>query len=1351
MKRIVKSFALLAVAASALASCKGELTTPEEKPQTGKFEYTFTLGAPETKAVLASDSEGYFAKWEAGDRLGIYTLSDAGITNNTAANIDIEKDPVEFNVVTSYALEKDSEVYAYFPYDANNSTVDPSAVVLSIPASQTGSLNAMPMAAKPYAVTEPISVGTKPIADIKMRNLGSILNFNVFSSVEAYRSETVSSIAFTTETPLCGSFTYDIMAAELADITGYEGTTVTVTKNITPGNDKNSGNTVPMVVAPNATAGYTGTIVVTTNVATYTYTISSPIKIDRSIIKKVNVDLGSGNAKRVVPKTAKFSVNGVIVDAMTQKLVPGQSVEFVAPEESLIPGGLDFMGWYNFGYNDQDNAPEYITEAVMGDSDLLYYAVFAAKTPGSAASIDFDLTSISNLGTSNAERTQTSSDITFTFSSVADANVSGTHYVQMSKGSTLTHDTAFAGSIKSITFEGFSYSGTSNASMLVEGKKGTSSDFATVMSCGSSYTGSEISFGSNDYDFFKISVGSDRTVRFTKMTVSYGTEEYYSGFCTSVKQVASIKVASNPNKVIYEEDDVLDITGLTLNVTYSDESSEVINSGFTTTPSNGAVLAQENKVQVSYRGQTCEVDITVNQKQRYDIVASATEGGSYTVKIGDADVETVPAEGKTYHARAERTITMTTKAAEHYKLASTPFTVKDADNADVSVSKDGDNYSFTMPAKAVTITANYSRTYSVTAGSCTNGRIDRFEDKDKKEIVETSYRSKVVVIATPSDHYHITSMYYVKEGEESHNVISESAGVYSFIMPQSDVTVYATFEEDTKYTATFMVNGTEVRSDGYYEGQSISFPDDPSDINGKKFQGWVTSSIDEPTDEKPSFVSKTGQTVGTEDVTYYAVFANVVEGTTSYKLVSSLTNGKNYIFVTRNTAGSGYALSSNVTTGTSVTIAESGADKVVSGTPAKTIIWTAATGWSLTNTGVDSNNKLLINGSSISMTATGSSNLSWTTSYGLNGQSNSGSTKYYVQCANNGTFSRSQSGSNTNRVYAYEEDSTGGTSGYCTTVEIPAQVVGIAISGNVTKTTYNAGEQLSVAGLTVTGTLDDATQRDLTNDPGLSWTFDPETLSAETTTCTATARYQTLTDTYEATGLTVNTAVTLVSVAVSGEPTKKEYKAGDKFEPAGLTVTGRYSDNHQETITKGITWSEPAALTAGQTSVSITATVSGVTSAVYNVTGLTVKSSGPTDFSATYTSNVTLSGSNKVIIGGNEYACANVGTSKKSGSTTFKVPTGTKYLTLHVVGWNGEDAKTHTITTSVGSITPGSLKTKTDSGAANNSPFTLSKTDYSGSDYYFVFSLTGVTSEATITISNSAVKSRGIYFGVNAE
>ena len=81
----------------------------------------------------------------------------------------------------------------------------------------------------------------------------------------------------------------------------------------------------------------------------------------------------------------------------------------------------------------------------------------------------------------------------------------------------------------------------------------------------------------------------------------------------------------------------------------------------------------------------------------------------------------------------------------------------------------------------------------------------------------------------------------------------------------------------------------------------------------------------------------------------------------------------------------------------------------------------------------------------------------------------------------------------------------------------------------------------------------------------------------------------------------------LSTVAVSGNPTKTTYEEGDTFNPAGLEVTGTYSDGTIATITKGITWNvTPATLTAGLTSVKVTATVDDVTSAEYTVEGLTV-------------------------------------------------------------------------------------------------------------------------------------------------
>lgn len=95
----------------------------------------------------------------------------------------------------------------------------------------------------------------------------------------------------------------------------------------------------------------------------------------------------------------------------------------------------------------------------------------------------------------------------------------------------------------------------------------------------------------------------------------------------------------------------------------------------------------------------------------------------------------------------------------------------------------------------------------------------------------------------------------------------------------------------------------------------------------------------------------------------------------------------------------------------------------------------------------------------------------------------------------------------------------------------------------------------------------------------------------------------------------------LASLAISGAPTKTKYNDGEEFDPTGLIVTGTYDDNTTATITNGITWTRtPATLAVGNTSCSVTATVNGVTSPAYEVTGLTVvKSISLSIDPATYT------------------------------------------------------------------------------------------------------------------------------------
>ena len=91
-------------------------------------------------------------------------------------------------------------------------------------------------------------------------------------------------------------------------------------------------------------------------------------------------------------------------------------------------------------------------------------------------------------------------------------------------------------------------------------------------------------------------------------------------------------------------------------------------------------------------------------------------------------------------------------------------------------------------------------------------------------------------------------------------------------------------------------------------------------------------------------------------------------------------------------------------------------------------------------------------------------------------------------------------------------------------------------------------------------------------------------------------------------GLTYTAPATVKSIAVSGTPTKTTYIDGEAFDPTGLVVTATLTDDSTEPIVFALVdWTfDPATLSTGQTSVNVTAKYNSVSSAPYEVTGLTV-------------------------------------------------------------------------------------------------------------------------------------------------
>ena len=206
---------------------------------------------------------------------------------------------------------------------------------------------------------------------------------------------------------------------------------------------------------------------------------------------------------------------------------------------------------------------------------------------------------------------------------------------------------------------------------------------------------------------------------------------------------------------------------------------------------------------------------------------------------------------------------------------------------------------------------------------------------------------------------------------------------------------------------------------------------------------------------------------------------------------------------------------------------------------------------------------------------------------------------------------------------------------------------------------------------------------------------------------------------------------TLTSIAVSGTPTKTSYYAGDNFDPAGLTVTGTYSDASPAPITSGITWSyNPSqTLVKDQTSIGVVATVSSIASAEYNVTGLTVTAASPkititqnevADFAATYAQYTWTAGG----VSGKLYAYKNAGMQFNPSKTgyyvynTDPIPGRITKITMTKASGTDRSWTPYVSTTAMTSASGTALdaQTVTTSGAS---------WDVTGSNSYFYLTVSG--------------------------
>ena len=145
---------------------------------------------------------------------------------------------------------------------------------------------------------------------------------------------------------------------------------------------------------------------------------------------------------------------------------------------------------------------------------------------------------------------------------------------------------------------------------------------------------------------------------------------------------------------------------------------------------------------------------------------------------------------------------------------------------------------------------------------------------------------------------------------------------------------------------------------------------------------------------------------------------------------------------------------------------------------------------------------------------------------------------------------------------------------------------GIAVTTQPTKTTYYIGEAFDPAGMVVTATFADDTTANVTED----CEFSPQTMAAGT---------QSVTVTYQRAGVQKTTSVAVAvrvldHIDVTTEPSKKAYKYGETFNPAGMVVTAYYTDGSSQAVS-GYTYSPTGALATGNTTITVSYSEGGVT------------------------------------------------------------------------------------------------------------------------------------------------------------
>ncbi len=193
------------------------------------------------------------------------------------------------------------------------------------------------------------------------------------------------------------------------------------------------------------------------------------------------------------------------------------------------------------------------------------------------------------------------------------------------------------------------------------------------------------------------------------------------------------------------------------------------------------------------------------------------------------------------------------------------------------------------------------------------------------------------------------------------------------------------------------------------------------------------------------------------------------------------------------------------------------------------------------------------------------------------------------------------------------------------------------------------------------------------------------------------------------------------------------YKVSPESGDGNGTVTVSFAEN---TTDKDVTVKLTVSTTAEVATKSYTVTL----------THKGVSAAGTEDFSSSveWTLGTNAFSEKATVNGVADVPVLKIGTSKKAGSATLKIPAGTTKVSFYGVAWKG---KTATIKASVGETQVATQALAANEGAANTTPYTLTVED---TDKYTITLPAKLEADTDVTVTTTT-NARAILFAIRAE